>query len=82
MDEFFKIVLEFASNHTHFATALLILGGLVFFATLLKGFVLALVAITPNKKDDILAGKFYTFLDSTSIYFQPLVDFFKKKFGL
>ena len=82
MEEFLKFIVEFATTHTWAASVLIIIGGLVFFATLLKGAVLAVVKMTPNKKDDIIASKFYTFLDSTSIYFQPAIDFFKKKFGL
>lgn len=82
MEEFLKLVVEFASTHAWAATVLMAIGGLVFFATLLKGVVLAIVTMTPSKKDDVIASKFYTFLDSTSFYFQPAIDFFKKKFGL
>lgn len=82
MNDFLNLVIAFASTHTWAATVLIILGGIVFFATMLKGTVLAIVAMTPNKKDDLIASKFYTALDMVSIYVQPLVDYFKKKFGL
>lgn len=82
MDSFLQLVIEFASTHTWMATILIVLGGIVFFATALKATVLAIVAMTPTKKDDFIATKFYTALDMLSIYVQPLVDYFKKKFGL
>lgn len=82
MDEFLKMVIEFASTHQWMATILLVLGGIVFFATVLKAVVLAIVAMTPTKKDDLIATKFYTALDMVSIYVQPVVDYFKKKFNL
>lgn len=82
MDEFLKMVIEFASTHQWMATILLVLGGIVFFATVLKAAVLAIVAMTPTKKDDLVATKFYTALDMVSIYVQPVVDYFKKKFNL
>lgn len=82
MNEFFKMVIEFASTHQWMATILLVLGGIVFFATVLKAVVLAIVAMTPTKKDDLIATKFYTALDMVSIYVQPVVDYFKKKFNL
>lgn len=82
MDSFLQLVIEFASTHTWMATILIVLGGIVFFATTLKAAVLAIVAMTPTKKDDLIATKFYTALDMLSIYVQPLVDYFKKKFGL
>ena len=82
MEQVVTQLIDFASNYQVCASVLMVLGGLVFFATMLKGAVLAIVAMTPNKKDDVLASKFYTFLDSTSIYFQPAIDLFRKKFGL
>lgn len=44
------MVIEFASTHQWMATILLVLGGIVFFATVLKAAVLAIVAMTPTKK--------------------------------
>lgn len=82
MNDFLNLVITFASTHTWAAAVLIVLGGIVFFATMLKGTVLAIVAMTPNKRDDLIASKFYTALDMVSIYVQPLVDYFKKKFGL
>ena len=82
MDSFLQLVIEFASTHTWMATILIVLGGIVFFATALKATVLAIVAMTPTKKDDLITTKFYTALDMLSIYVQPLVDYFKKKFNL
>ena len=72
--------LEFGAAYPKINTALVILGGLVFFATVLKPVVYVVVNWTKTEKDNIIADKMYGIIEGTAIDFKPFVDLFKKKY--
>ena len=72
--------LEFGAAYPKINTALVILGGLVFLATVLKPVVYVVVNWTKTEKDNIIADKMYGIIEGTAIDFKPFVDLFKKKY--
>ncbi|MBQ8347792.1 MAG: hypothetical protein IJY17_09370 [Alphaproteobacteria bacterium] len=72
--------LEFSATYPKINTVLVILGGLVFLATVLKPVVYVVVNWTKTEKDNIVADKIYGVIEGTAIDFKPFVDLFKKKY--
>lgn len=72
--------LEFGATYPKINTALVILGGLVFLATVLKPVVYVVVNWTKTEKDNIVVDKIYCVIEGTAIDFKPFVDLFKKKY--
>ena len=72
--------LEFGAAYPKINTALVILGGLVFFATVLKPVVYVVVNWTKTEKDNIVADKIYGVIEGTAIDFKPFIELFKKKY--
>lgn len=73
-------VLEFGVEYPKVNTVLVIFGGLVFLATVLKPVVYVIVNWTKTDKDDAVADKIYGVIEGTAIDFKPFVDLFKKKY--
>lgn len=72
--------LEFGATYPKINAALVVLGGLVFFATVLKPVVYVVVNWTKTEKDNIIADKIYGVIDGTAIDFKPFIELFKKKY--
>lgn len=72
--------LEFGATYPKINAVLVVLGGIVFFATVLKPIVLAVVNFTKTEKDNIVVEKIYGIIDGTAIDFKPFVNLFKKKY--
>ena len=72
--------LEFGATYPKINTALVILGGSVFMATVLKPVVYVIVNWTKTEKDNIIADKIYGVIDGTAIDFKPFIELFKKKY--
>ncbi len=72
--------LEFGATYPKINAALVVLGGLVFFATVLKPVVYVVVNWTKTEKDNIVADKIYGVIEGTAIDFKPFIELFKKKY--
>lgn len=72
--------LEFGATYPKINAALVVLGGIVFLATVFKPFVYAIVNLTKTEKDNIIADKLYGLIEGTAIDFAPFVNLFKKKY--
>ena len=73
-------MLEFGATYPKINAVLVALGGIVFFATVLKPIVLAVVNYTKTEKDNVVVDKIYGVIDGTAIDFKPFIDLFKKKY--
>lgn len=76
----FMKALEFGATYPKINAALVVLGGLVFFATVLKPVVYVVVNWTKTEKDNIVADKIYGVIEGTAIDFKPFIELFKKKY--
>ncbi len=79
-NNFIAWLVNYSSNQPALETVLVIIGGLVVAATVLKPLVLLIVSKTETEKDDKAAAKLYLILDSFGIAFGQLADLFKKKY--
>lgn len=80
INNFITWLVSYSSNQPILETLLVIIGGLVVAATVLKPLVLLIVSKTETEKDDKAAAKLYLILDSFGIAFEQLADLFKKKY--
>lgn len=76
----FMLLAELSETMPYLETTLALIGGFVVIATVLKPVVYWIVSKTETEKDEIIANRFYQFLDSFGIAFEQLVPIFKRKY--
>lgn len=74
-----NLLISLADKAEWLSIALMVVGGLYFLLTGLRGFLTLIVKATKTDKDDKVISTIFAFLDKFSYGFGPLADYFENK---
>ena len=72
-------LIQFADKHEWLSYTLMVIGGLYFFLSAIRGFLTVIVKVTKTEKDNKIVDTIFAFLDKYAYGFGALSEYFEKK---
>lgn len=74
-----NLLISLADKYEWLSITLMVIGGLYFLLSALRGFLTLVVKATKTDKDDKVISTIFAFLDKFAFGFGPLADYFESK---